>query len=129
VDDAEREDLLYFLQKMVGPDHGQHGDVNVATRLPIDEPAPALVFAGSEFVFTGRFIWGTRDACQQAVEQRGGTSGSNITKRTAFLVLGDLGSRDWVHTSFGRKIQKAVEYRDLGVPLAVVDERHWVAHL
>src|SRR5688572_16694798 len=25
VTEDERDDLLYFLQKMVGPDHGQHG--------------------------------------------------------------------------------------------------------
>ena len=129
IDEDEREDLLYFLQQMVGEDHGQHGDVNPATRLPLDEPAPPLEFRDREYVFTGRFIWGTRAACHAAVEARGGIVASNITKRTRILVLGDLGSRDWAHTSFGRKIQKAVEYREVGIPLTIVDEQHWCTHL
>jgi len=129
VDNDEREDLLYFLQKMVGHDDGQHGDVNPTTRLPLDEPPPSLTFPGTEFVFTGRFVWGTRSACESAVTARGGTAGSSVTKRTRVLVLGDLGSRDWAHTSFGRKIQKAVAYREAGVPLVIVDEPHWCSHL
>src|SRR5690606_18744619 len=100
VDDDEREDLLYFLQKLVGNDTAEHGDINPATRLPLDEPAPPLRFSSTEFVFTGRFIWGTRKACESAVIERGGTAGSGVTRRTQVLVLGDLGSRDWAHTSF-----------------------------
>jgi hypothetical protein len=38
---------------------------------------------------------------------------------------GTFGSRDWVHTSFGRKIQKAVDYRTSGSRLAIVGEDHW----
>lgn len=129
VHDDEREDLLYFLQKLIGDDNAEHGDINPATRLPLDEPAPRLTFPSTEFVFTGRFIWGTRKACESAVAERGGTAGSGVTRRTRVLVLGDLGSRDWAHTSFGRKIQKAVQYRDAGVPLVIVDEPHWCESL
>src|SRR5690606_30163111 len=121
--------LLYFLQKMVGEDHGYHGGVNAATKLPLDDPAPEIVFGGTEFVFTGRFVWGTRAACESPVTSRGGKAGSGITKRTDVLVLGDLGSRDWAHTSFGRKIQRAVEYRSAGIPIRIVDEQHWCTYL
>ena len=129
VDPEEREDLLFFLQQLAGEDHLQHGDVNVATSLPLDQPAPSLTFLGREYVFTGRFVWGTRAACESAVIDRGGRCGSSITKRTNVLVIGELGSRDWAHTSFGRKIQKAVDYRDSGVPLVIVSEPSWVQHL
>ena len=53
----------------------------------------------------------------------------NITKRTSFLVIGTFGSRDWVHTAFGRKIEKAVSYREAGVPLRIVAEDHWPSTL
>ena len=129
VSDEEREDLRHFLEKMVGPDTGAAGDVNMATRLPLDDPPPPLAFAGWEYVFTGRFIWGTRTACEEAVARLGGVCGSGITKRTRVLVIGDLGSRDWIHTSYGRKIERAVEYRQAGVPLVITDEAYWASHL
>jgi len=44
-------------------------------------------------------------------------------------VLGTFGSRDWVHTSFGRKIETAIRYRDKGAPIAIVSEDHWAASL
>jgi NAD-dependent DNA ligase len=128
VSDEEREDLRHFLEKMVGPDTAA-GDVNMTTRLPLDDPPPTLAFAGWEYVFTGRFIWGTRTACEEAVARLGGVCGSGITKRTSVLVIGDLGSRDWIHTSYGRKIERAVEYRQAGVPLVITDEAYWASHL
>lgn len=129
ISDEERADLLYFLQQLVGANPVPAADVNAATKLPLDFPPPAISFAGHEFVFTGKFVWGTRSACESAISARGGTLGKSITRRTNFLVLGDLGSRDWVHTSFGRKIEKAVEYREAGVPIKIIDEPHWCSHL
>jgi len=31
----------------------------------------------------------------------------------------------WIHENFGRKIEKAMKYRDEGVALAIVSEEHW----
>jgi hypothetical protein len=44
-------------------------------------------------------------------------------------VIGTFGSTDWVHTAFGRKIEKAVSYRDAGVLLRIVGEDHWASAL
>ena len=52
---------------------------------------------------------------------------SGITKATDFLVVGTFGSRDWAQTSFGRKIEKAVAYRDAGEPIGFVTEDHCAA--
>ncbi len=52
-----------------------------------------------------------------------------MTQRTNYLIIGTFGSRDWVHTSFGRKIEKAVQYRIAGCRLAIVGEDHWAASL
>jgi hypothetical protein len=45
------------------------------------------------------------------------------------LVVGCLGNSDWAHTSFGRKIEAAVRLRRDGIPIAIVDERHWASQL
>ncbi len=128
VTDEERNDLLHFLEQVTG-ERSFIEDGNAATRLPLDEPPPQLCFQSQVFVFTGRFLFGTRARCEQAVCQRGGVCEGIITQRTNALVIGNLGSRDWIHTSFGRKIQKAVEYKRKGIGLSIVGEEHWTRQL
>jgi hypothetical protein len=59
-------------------------------------------------VFTGKFAFGPRRVCEAAVEALGGRAGSSVTRVTNYLVIGTFGSRDWIHTSHGRKIEQAV---------------------
>ena len=81
------------------------------------------------YAFTGKFAFGTRAECQREVLKRGASCDHNITQRTTYVVIGTFGSRDWIHTSFGRKIEKAVEYQANGFPLAIVAEDHWAASI
>jgi NAD-dependent DNA ligase len=126
VDDNERGELAEILASIVGGTAGVILGEDASTNLPFDAPPPELRWEGSTFVFTGKFAFGTRADCQRRVVSRGATCAANITTETDYLIIGTFGSRDWVHTSFGRKIQKAVEYRTSGVPLSIVAEDYWV---
>lgn len=77
-----------------------------SSELPFCRPAPDVAFPGSVFVMTGKF--GPRAACQAETEQFGGVCKPDVTQETNYLVIGTFGSRDWKHSSFGRKVQKAV---------------------
>jgi len=129
VDETERQDLAELLTALVGGQAGIIVGEDAATDLPIDQPPPPLIWRGSVFVFTGKFAFGPRAECERQVMRLGGMCESSVTRRTNYLVIGTFGSRDWVHTSFGRKIEKAVEYRNAGQPLAIVNEDHWAAAL
>src|SRR5256885_5864914 len=62
------------------------------------------------FPYTTLFrSFGPRKECERQVQQLGGLTETAVTRRTRFLVIGTFASRDWVHTSFGRKIQKRSE--------------------
>lgn len=126
---SEREDLSELLEAIVGGEAGIIVGEDAATELPLDHPCPAMSWPGSVFVFTGKFAFGPRADCERQVVGLGATAEKAITKRTRYLVIGTFGSRDWIHTSFGRKIQKAVDYRQSGVPLAIVGEDHWALSL
>ena len=55
---------------------------------------------------------------------------SSVTLKTDYLVIGDLSSRDWKFSSFGRKIEKAIEYRDSGKSdVAIISEQMWLERL
>jgi NAD-dependent DNA ligase len=125
-DDAERLQLADILSSIVGGTAGIILGEDAATDLPLDVPPPSLTWAGSTFVFTGKFAFGTRAECQRQVTRRGALCNADITRSTDYLVIGTFGSRDWVHTSFGRKIEKAVQYREADRRLSIVGEDHWV---
>lgn len=129
VDEPERRDLSSLLEAIVGGTAGMIVGEDAATELPIDRPPPDMTWQGSIFVFTGRFAFGPRRDCQLHVVRRGGTCEDAVTQQTNYLVIGTFGSRDWVHTPFGRKIEKAVKYREAGHPLSIVAEEHWAAAL
>lgn len=126
VDADEREDLGELLRQVVGGDAGVLSQHGATTELPFDRPAPTIIWQGRVFVFTGKMACGTRKHCQDAAVGRGGVSDGTVTRRTNYLVLGAFGSRDWKHTSFGRKIEDAVALRDAGQSLAIISEQHWV---
>jgi NAD-dependent DNA ligase len=129
IEEEERRDLSELLTQLVGGDAGIIDEENAATALPLDRPPPLLAYPGRVFVLTGKFAYGTRKACERMVLGRGGSCESGVTMRTNYLVIGTFGSRDWIQTSHGRKIEKALEYRTKGAALAIVAERHWAASL
>lgn len=129
VNEPERRDLSSLLESIVGGTAGVVVGEDAATELPIDRPPPALLWQGSVFVFTGKFALGPRRDCQRHVIGLGAKCEDTVTRRTNYLVVGTFGSRDWVHTPFGRKIEKAVKYRESGLRLAIVGEEHWAAAL
>jgi NAD-dependent DNA ligase len=125
----ERDDLAELLQALVGGTAGIIVGEDAATELPLDTPPPSLAWPGSVFVFTGKFAFGTRADCERQVTTLGATCRKDVTLETTYLVIGTFGSRDWVHTSFGRKIEKAVSYKTSGCGLSIVGEDHWAQSL
>lgn len=96
----------------------------LATRLPIDSDFLPQV-EGKVFCLTGVFMAGKRAIVEDRVKLAGGIIISNITKNLDFLVIGTLSSRDWKFTSHGRKIEKAINYRDEdGAKLKIIAEEN-----
>lgn len=127
IDSHELADLKELLEKVIG---GPPDDLeNRPTRLPLTQPAPPIQFSGRLFVFTGRFVLGGRKYCEELVVERGGLCRPSVTKRTDYLVIGEFSSRDWLETTYGRKILTAVEYADGGLPISIIEEKHFSSFL
>lgn len=132
LDEEEERDLLFAISKFVGGEaSGEFASesASLSTALPLDDPAPKVVMPDSVFVVTGTFAFGPRQAVTTEIVQRGGSVSANVSGKVAYLVVGSVGSRDWAHSSYGRKIEKAVQLRDEGAPIAIVHEDHWRSHL
>lgn len=125
LDQDESSELFSILHSVSGGE-SEIGELSKTTSLPIDNPKPKILFEKSSFLFTGTCAYGTRRECQAVIESLGGVNASGVTRSLNYLVLGTYVTDSWVHESFGRKIEKAIEYRNNGVPICIVSEDHWL---
>ena len=123
VDDEERQELFDILQKISGLEQLKE---NRSSGLPLDDPQPKIKFSEHLFCVTGKFAYGPRAEVEKLIIERGGNLASNVTKNLDYLVIGVFSSRDWISSSHGRKIEKAVEYRDSGTGLKIISEDHFI---
>lgn len=124
LDSEESNELLKILNMISGED-SEIGELAKTTSLPINNPMPNILFESKSFLFTGTCAYGTRKECQLATENLGGINAKSVTKNLDYLVLGTYVTDSWAHETFGRKIEKAMEYRNSGLPLIIITEEHW----
>lgn len=124
LDKEESEELLKILHSISG-ESSEIGELAKTSSLPINEPLPSVVIHDNTFLFTGTCAFGTRKQCQEAIESLGGINAKGVTKTLNYLVLGTYVTDSWIHENFGRKIEKAMEYRESGLPLVIITEEHW----
>ena len=124
LDAEEAQELLELLHRISG-EPAELGELMKTAHLPVDDPAPTIVFKNKTFLFTGTCAFGTRKQCMEATKTLGGINETSVTKRLNYLVLGTYVTDSWHHETFGRKIEKAMNYRSRGHPLAIVKEERW----
>lgn len=121
----ELDDFKDLLVEIVG---AAKNPISASTDLPLTAPPPEIVFPDNVFVFTGKFAIGTRNHCFKETMLRGGICEETVSLRLDYLVIGSIGSRDWAHSAWGRKIERVVELQRTR-PIAIVSEEHWARFL
>jgi NAD-dependent DNA ligase len=96
--------------------------------LPLTRPQPDVFFDRNEFVFTGKFLYGTRGVCQSEIEIRGGICSETVRPSTNYLVIGSMMSQDWKVSPHGMKILQAMEFTESS-GVAIISEKHWESYL
>lgn len=102
---------------------------NVTLRQSTDKaltrPRPEIRFKAQLFCFTGNFRDMTRQDCSDRVTALGGRVAVDVTKRLDYLVVGKYITGKSAHQVFGRKIERALRYREQGESVSIVSESHW----
>ena len=123
ITEIERNHLLTTLTGLASADFSATGSVSPeVTNLPIED-CVTVDFKNSMVCFTGEFLYGTRAACERLVLKVGAMCADNVSKKVDILVIGTRVAPDWAHTSFGRKIQRAVELQEEGHAIEIISER------
>lgn len=130
VDEDEERDLLGLIADLVETSDKAFvlsvESRRVEPKSPYTEPEPVIEFYGAQMVVTGVFDFGDRAAVMAAIHARGGTVQKAITKQTNYVVVGSHVSPDWAYGNFGTKIDKACDYINQGVPIAIIRESRWI---
>ncbi|MCG6958074.1 MAG: BRCT domain-containing protein [Gemmatimonadetes bacterium] len=127
LDARERAHLEAILGQLAGNSGGL--GFTLATDLPVDVPAPEVVFEGRTFVFAGELAYGPARSCEREVLELGGACERTVSRRTDYVVLGSLSADDWAQDALGPVLDAVVQYRARGVPIAVIAEEHWAEAL
>lgn len=84
---------------------------------------PYIEVEGNTFCFTGLSKRATRATIRDTLVSLGGVFVDSVTRKLNYLVIGGDGNICWNYTTYGRKIEKAIELRKKGCHLTIVHER------
>ena len=123
--------LMDYIVSMIGSYDVMIEGHNASTELPLCKPPPTpkkVRFLGSEFVITGNLKAMSRDDMTKYIKLFGGSvSPKTVTLNTDYLIIGDIGSKAWRHSTHGRKIERAVELRDKQkTGIKIFSETHFI---
>jgi len=84
---------------------------SMTTTLPIEKDLKSVEFQNRSFCLTGKFssAYGNRQSIAKILQDKGGNIKDNVIISLDYLVIGEFGNNDWIHSSYGRKIEKAIE--------------------
>jgi NAD-dependent DNA ligase len=130
LDEDEAEEIKELLKSFTGGKPITEQIKSMSSTLPLSNPLPTVSIENKIFCFTGTFTIGTRSQCEILIKELGGTTTKSPSGKTDYLVIGILGSDDWIHSSYGRKIESAVEYRDnKNTGIKIITEEHFIKFL
>jgi len=126
ITEDERSYLKKTLSSLIGGTLQESGAaLGLSISLPLDK-AIVIKIKNKSFCFTGQFLFGTRNACEDIVIKKKGIVFPRVRSDLDYLVIGSLINQEWAHTSYGRKIEKAVLYKKKGLPINIISEDQWV---
>lgn len=126
ITETERERLVKMLTDLIGNDFSQTGSVSAEVMtLPLDEHCD-ISLRNANICLSGEFLLGTRAKCEEVATLAGSFPHGTITKKIHYLIIGTNVSPHWLHTSYGRKIEQAMQLQQVGHSIRIISERRWL---
>jgi len=126
----ERNDLICFMLQFVSHLNEEARGCFVSNEIESDVSTaiygqPPVDFENRSFCLSGSFqLFGSKLEIEGIIQSRGGVVVGSMTKKVNYLVVGSNGSSDWRFGAYGRKVEKAMEFKSKGFTIEVIDE-HW----
>jgi NAD-dependent DNA ligase len=123
ITDDERQDLMGIIQQFTDNSIATGGMSLEASVEVWEDAIDAIKVTGSTFCLTGDFVAGSRNSIDKKLRNLGATVSTSVNKSVDYLVIGTLASSDWLYTSHGRKIEKALHLKRKGIEVKTITER------
>lgn len=120
ITDEERADLLQVINRVTGKEPEISYEISTEVW---EDKIDSLKLDGATYCLTGDFVSGDRNSVDMMLKCLGAKTSTSVNRGVDYLVIGTLASRDWLYTSHGRKIEKALLLKREGSPIAVITER------
>jgi NAD-dependent DNA ligase len=125
IDQSEYSEIVDVVVKLAGGAFALDGDVSGSPISILDDEI-SFQELGKSICFTGKFVSGKRKDIESKAKLLGFVVQDSVARTTDLLVVGSLNSRDWVFSNAGRKIGKAVDFRNSGSKILISSEKQWV---
>ena len=109
IDENESSEIVKALGRFVDP---------VAS----SEKKTSISFDGKNFVLSGNFKHGSKDAIGSLIESKGGIVIKGVTKKCDYVVVGGCGNENWSMGNYGNKVKKALCLQEEGIPVDIISE-------
>ena len=123
ITDDERKNLLVTVNQVTGTDPEAGGGSYEGSTEVWEDQIDSLEVAGSTFCLSGEFVSGDRETVDTMLHCLGAETSPNVGKHIDYLVIGTLASQDWLYTTHGRKIEKALLLKREGHEITIITER------
>jgi NAD-dependent DNA ligase len=119
----ERQDLMRIIQQVAGKPLDSQTLSPEASVEVWEDSLDSINLAGSTFCLTGDFVSGDRNYVDKKLRDLGADTSPGVNSSVDFLVIGTLASQNWLYTSHGRKIEKALHLKRKGIGIKTITER------
>jgi len=84
---------------------------------------PDIEFQDKHFILTGKSSKATRKELEKIIKNAGGfINFKSVTKETNYLIVGNDGNQCWAFSTYGRKVESAIELRKQGFKMMIIQE-------
>ncbi len=80
---------------------------------------------GKNVCLTGNFARAARSDVEVQLRQKGAVIKTGVSGKLDYLIVGSLGNAEWQQGNYGAKIKKAMELREAGSPINIVEENNF----
>lgn len=114
ITEDERAELLSLFNNILNP---------VETEKTMTETD----ISGVKICLSGDFECMSKKALATELENRGAIIKNSIVRDLKYLIIGDKGSEQWAHGTYGAKIKKAMELNEKGCSIEIIKECDFIS--
>ncbi|MHB8789649.1 MAG: BRCT domain-containing protein [Desulfobulbaceae bacterium] len=125
IDEQEHHVLMNFCNQFLSETTSMIIDLPIETELlctGVCSAMPVMNFENKLFCLTGTFENGKKSDLSRIITDLGGDVSKSVRKELDYLVIGGRGSECWAFACYGRKVEKAMNYRKEGLPIQIIHE-------